>query len=72
MMRTYEGLLGEQRLLLAQVEAHYPRRPVLGPIHRGIVEAIRVGDAGGPARCCATHLEESSDEVLVAVTRDAP
>jgi DNA-binding GntR family transcriptional regulator len=66
-MRTYEGLLGEERLLLAQVEAHYPRRLVLGPIHRGIVEAIRKGDA---VRACAVlraHLEESRDEVLRAV-----
>ena len=72
MMRTYEGLLGEQRLLLAQVEAHYPRRPVLGPIHRGIVEAIRAGDAGRARDVLRAHLEESRDEVLVAVTRDAP
>jgi DNA-binding GntR family transcriptional regulator len=67
MMRTYEGLLGEQRLLLAQVEAHYPHRPVLGPIHRGIVEAIRDGDAVRARAALRAHLEESRDEVVSAV-----
>ena len=67
MRRTYEGLLSEQRLLLAQVEDRYPRRPVLGPIHSGIVEAIRAGDAERARAALRAHLEESRDEVLRVV-----
>ncbi len=66
-LRTYEGLLAEQRLLLAHVEDHYPRRPVLGPIHRGIVDAIRVGDPVAARAVLRAHLEESRDEVLRAI-----
>ena len=67
MLRTYEGLLAEQRLLLAHVEDRYPRRPVLGPIHRVIVEAIRSGDADAARAVLRTHLEESRDEVVRAI-----
>ena len=42
--------------------AHSPRRPVLGPIHRGIVESDPGGCAGRARDVLRTHLEESRDE----------
>jgi DNA-binding GntR family transcriptional regulator len=64
LLGAYEGLLSGQRLLLAQVRAGYPRPPVLGPIHRVIVEAIRAGDAKRARAALRAHLQESVDEVL--------
>jgi DNA-binding GntR family transcriptional regulator len=72
LLRTYEGLLSAQRLLLAQVRAGYPRPPVLGPIHRVIVDAIRAGDAERARAALRAHLQESVEEVLLAVSRPEP
>lgn len=62
-LRAYDGLLGEQRLLLAQVADLYPRRPVLGAIHRRIVEAIAAGDGAAARDALRAHLEASRDEI---------
>jgi DNA-binding GntR family transcriptional regulator len=66
-LRAFRGLLGEQRLLLAQVEAAYPRRMVLAPLHREIVEAVLAGEAERARRALRTHLVESRDEVVRAL-----
>ncbi len=66
-LRAYDGLLGEQRLLLAQVADLYPRRPVLGAIHRRVVEAIVAGDAPGAQRELRAHLDASRDEIAAVV-----
>ena len=72
LMRAYEGLLGEQRLLLAQVQDRYPRPLVLGPIHRRIVDEIRAGKVDAARRELRAHLDASRDEAVEVVSARRP
>ncbi len=67
MIRIFRGLLGEQRLLLAQVKDQYPHPGVLGQIHQELVQALRAGDEQQAVAAITLHLVESAAEVRAIV-----
>jgi len=59
LIRTFEPMYAETRMLLAHMEIHYERRADLVDEHRAIVEAIQAGDRKLIDRLVHGHMSDS-------------
>jgi len=70
MQRIFTGLMGEMRILMAQM--HYRqelRASVIVEEHDAILAAIEAGDPDGAAQAMRDHLYAARDRRLLAVER---